>query len=484
MTFFGIVIVLFLSLGFDIINHRFSIEKDLDKIKKLSDGVAQHMESHIKERTTIALTISSAPLIKKALQKSNASYSTLSPETRRDTINMLNQKWRNTTNKNDTFIQKHMANPVADFLRYQQTLIPGEYGEIFLTNRYGVMIATTGKLTTLAHAHKYWWLASYNDGQSRIFIDDRGFDSSVQGYVLGVVIPIINNGEMLGILKCNVNIIGSLTDVLLEFEKENPGSIKIVRTGGLVVLEDGSPPLSTQLSKKLVNCLSKKKSSSAIITENDETNLVASSPIMITAGSREFGFGGSKESVDHIKGNLGEGWHVLMLINSEYAFKAAHDTTWIIVIVGSLFTIITTLIAFIFCKYAAKPIVELAVVAQAIGDGHLDTSVKIHSKDEIGTLAKSLHQMAQKLKSTMTSRDNLAAEKEAKEKVIADLKIALDDIDTLSGIIPICAHCKGIRDDKGYWIQLEKYISDHSEAEFSHGMCDTCLNKLYPENND
>jgi hypothetical protein len=57
----------------------------------------------------------------------------------------------------------------------------------------------------------------------------------------------------------------------------------------------------------------------------------------------------------------------------------------------------------------------------------------------------------------------------------------LDEVRTLRGILPICAKCKNIRDDKGYWSQIESYIRDHSEAEFSHGICPACAKKLYPE---
>ena len=63
------------------------------------------------------------------------------------------------------------------------------------------------------------------------------------------------------------------------------------------------------------------------------------------------------------------------------------------------------------------------------------------------------------------------------------MKKALDDIKTLKGIVPICSHCKKIRDDKGYWNQIEVYIQDHSEAEFSHGMCPECSDKLYGDQN-
>ncbi len=63
----------------------------------------------------------------------------------------------------------------------------------------------------------------------------------------------------------------------------------------------------------------------------------------------------------------------------------------------------------------------------------------------------------------------------------AELQKALDENKVLQGIIPICANCKNIRDDKGFWNQVEAYISEHSEARFSHGICPACVQKLYPE---
>lgn len=58
---------------------------------------------------------------------------------------------------------------------------------------------------------------------------------------------------------------------------------------------------------------------------------------------------------------------------------------------------------------------------------------------------------------------------------------ALKEIKALSGLLPICSSCKKIRDDKGYWNQIEAYISEHSKAEFSHGLCPDCSQKLYSE---
>lgn len=60
-------------------------------------------------------------------------------------------------------------------------------------------------------------------------------------------------------------------------------------------------------------------------------------------------------------------------------------------------------------------------------------------------------------------------------------EIQAKELKTLKGLLPICASCKDIRDDKGYWNQIEHYVSSHSEAEFSHGLCPACIQKLHPE---
>jgi PAS domain S-box-containing protein len=64
---------------------------------------------------------------------------------------------------------------------------------------------------------------------------------------------------------------------------------------------------------------------------------------------------------------------------------------------------------------------------------------------------------------------------------LTELKKTEEEIKILRGILPICASCKKIRDDQGYWNQIDKYIRDHSEAEFSHSICPECCKKLYPE---
>ena len=68
-----------------------------------------------------------------------------------------------------------------------------------------------------------------------------------------------------------------------------------------------------------------------------------------------------------------------------------------------------------------------------------------------------------------------------RENLVANLQKALAEIKTLHGILPICSHCKKIRDDNGAWHQIETYISEHTDSQFSHGMCKECAKKYYPQ---
>jgi PAS domain-containing protein len=70
---------------------------------------------------------------------------------------------------------------------------------------------------------------------------------------------------------------------------------------------------------------------------------------------------------------------------------------------------------------------------------------------------------------------------EEREKIIKELQAAMENIKMLSGLLPICSSCKKIRDDDGYWNQLEGYIQNHSIATFTHSVCPECFPKLYPE---
>ena len=124
-------------------------------------------------------------------------------------------------------------------------------------------------------------------------------------------------------------------------------------------------------------------------------------------------------------------------------------------------------------QFRDMPIVALTglsdehVALQAVKEGAQDYLVK--GQINGGLLVREIRYAIERKKN-----------EQEKNRLIRELQSALAEIKSLRGILPICSHCKRIRDDEGAWKQLEVYISDHTDAEFSHGICNDCLKKHYP----
>jgi PAS domain S-box-containing protein len=114
-------------------------------------------------------------------------------------------------------------------------------------------------------------------------------------------------------------------------------------------------------------------------------------------------------------------------------------------------------------------------VPAAAGDRFYITSVR-PVLDETGRVGSVVC-----ISKDITERKRIEQER---EQLIAELQQALAQVQTLSGLLPICAYCKNIRDDQGYWTQIESYISAHTHTAFSHGICPDCARSVFPEMKD
>lgn len=169
-----------------------------------------------------------------------------------------------------------------------------------------------------------------------------------------------------------------------------------------------------------------------------------------------------------LKGELGE-------LHMGFSAKNVNDEIGRILRIVTLIILAVLLVgvalAVLFDAWVVRPVRDLTEAVSAAGAGDMSARVTVRSGDELGRLARSFND-------ALDRRQKAEADREA---VIVKLQESLATVKQLSGMLPICASCKKVRDDKGYWSQIEAYISEHSEAEFSHGLCPDCAGRLYPD---
>ncbi|HEY5997752.1 MAG TPA: HAMP domain-containing protein [bacterium] len=173
-------------------------------------------------------------------------------------------------------------------------------------------------------------------------------------------------------------------------------------------------------------------------------------------------------AVPLLRGEIG----VLRVGFSESAIhKDVHEIVLLIVAFAVLTLVVGTVAAIGLSRLFMRPLATLALAAERFGRGETQEKVGIRTRDEVGELAAVFNEMVE-------NRERFEAER---ERLVHELQQSLAEVKVLRGFLPICSRCKRIRGGEGYWQQIESYISAHTEAEFSHGLCPECTQALYPE---
>ncbi len=117
---------------------------------------------------------------------------------------------------------------------------------------------------------------------------------------------------------------------------------------------------------------------------------------------------------------------------------------------------------------AESRIDEINTFIRKLAAGDLQTPLEpSEAHDDLDAIAEGLNMLAEEIEASTISIDRYRA-------LVSELQTTLDDVKTLSGLLPICAWCRQVRSDEGYWTQLEHYVSEHSDARFTHGICPKC----------
>lgn len=182
------------------------------------------------------------------------------------------------------------------------------------------------------------------------------------------------------------------------------------------------------------------------------------------------------------------GQHVSMLLSSAHGERADDETLPAYLARENMGPLGKTLVVRGLRQDGQQIHMDFAVNEVRLG-GAACFTVMLRDVSERVAAQRVLHQSKDELERRVKERtaaleesnERLHDEITRRKELIQELQSALGDIKTLSGLLPICASCKKIRDDGGYWNQIEVFIREHSDAEFSHSVCPECIEQLYPD---
>lgn len=181
-------------------------------------------------------------------------------------------------------------------------------------------------------------------------------------------------------------------------------------------------------------------------------------------------------------------WYVLAILDPNQVIKR-HVFPPILGLGIAITFVLIIVVGAAVNRMVLAPLAMVTTAAQRISEGDYTQTLSSERHDEIGTLARVFSEMNAKVRdytenlelrvqerTILLNESNLRLQENMKK-----LEDALASVKTLRNMLPICSSCKKIRDDKGYWNQIEEYILEHTGTEFSHGICPECIKKLYPD---
>ncbi|MBF0171241.1 MAG: hypothetical protein HQK87_09165, partial [Nitrospinae bacterium] len=150
-----------------------------------AERVSHLVDSLLRQEAEVAQAVALSQTLRDALRESGDRLARLDEAARRNELESLERRWQESPPA-DPFVRAPQTNPVARSLADLMASRPGVYGAIFATDRFGGLVAATGKTPTFTHAHHYWWRAAWADGAGFVTFDDRLLDGSGGDYALGL----------------------------------------------------------------------------------------------------------------------------------------------------------------------------------------------------------------------------------------------------------------------------------------------------------
>jgi len=378
---------------------------------KMATLLSESLNRIITEEIKDLQTYMSSPERIRVIKNRNTAYEKMSDEEIKARFMYIDSEWPKISPTHSLF-EEYLNTPTSNRLKEIQTKDSG-IAEIFMTDMYGGLVASSGKTTDFYQADEKWWQEAFNDGKGKLVFSDAEFDESSQTVSLALAIPIRDRSEkVIGVSKAVLDI-HRIFSPLKNFNIEKTGHALLIDSDGYIIFHGGITPLSLRfLEEKDVKRIFSSKKHWMVI----EDSKIHYKDIFVAAAN-----------IKHPELlNNRIFWKICVAQDAKEVFLPLKKLMYQFILIVGILLVMLIILGIMFSRIFTNPINKLQIGVERMAKGNLNYKVRINTGDEIEKLADTFNFMTDNLKKTTTSIENLNKEIEERKKIESALNVVIE----------------------------------------------------------
>ena len=372
-----------------------------EALKSVAVSEAATISSVLRQEVESLQAFNLSKIVQDEVDEFNAAY-TPDRDSNLQQILLLDQQWRaadQANNDNDPLVESALTSEVASELREYKDAFP-ENAEVFVTDRYGALVAASNRTSDYYQADEAWWQAAYNNGQGDVYFGQPEFDESSKTFGIIVAVPIFSHGTdaVAGVVRTTINIDSVLTVLNAEL-LGGSGEADLYLPDNQVLdpefaegLSPGDPEALSRLNTLLDETVY------ASFTYEDKPGIVSAAPITTTDPELH-------SAIQRL------GWVLVVHQDEEASLAPVRRQNLSTVFLAVVILGLSAFASLLLSQTLTGPVVRLTAVAERIAAGDMNAQATVESRDEIGTLASTFNAMTSQVSDLIETLEQRVADR-------------------------------------------------------------------------
>ena len=420
-----------------------------DGLKSVANSQAAAISNVLIQEAHVLQSFDLSKLVQDRVDEVNAAYDPDEAANLRQ-IKLLDQQWRAAdaaNNDNDPLVSAALNSEVASELREFRDTFP-ENAEVFVTDKYGALVAATGRTSDYYQADEDWWQATYNNGKGAVYFGQPEFDESSQTFGIIMAVPLVEHGtnKVNGVVRTTLKL-DPVVAIMETGELGGTGHADVYLPGNqALTLEnpDELSPTDPEASARLTQ----------LLTEDYESFTYEENPSLVSVAS----ITSTDPEVQAAIKNLG--WVVVIHQDQEAILAPVRKQTVSTLLIALVILGLGAAAAIVLSNTLTGPIVRLTAVAEQIAAGNT-VQAKVETKDEIGKLANTFNSMTAQLGELIGSLEQRVADRTRNLELAAEVGRSVSQVRALDVMLKDAAELIRSQFDL-YYVQV--YLTDASQS--------------------